>query len=372
MLGILKTLKDRTDVSRLRRRGRVDTRPGSTVELCQRLLRHGRIDAALAAAREGLERFPHSERLKEVVRHAWRQLKGREIDALRRRCDVSGNVDDVLGLARLLRDCGDEDQALIALESLHCRDELPLEALLMEGEILLGRFFRDRVAQDARQGAARLQRALEQSPGAFRPHLLLARLYCRIGAVSKGLFHVYRALDIDSEAAEARELYEELAALPLEVKDEATLLREIEESEEAGTCAPSAPVAPAQRAEIVAGIVRLSQLNGVARVSFADAGLTLVAANGDCRVLPEAEVDPLCAIATGFRKAASISAKRMGIGAFHVAELAAGDRVLLFQAVGRGVILIEVSGAGRVAVAREECSSFVAASLRRRTEAVDA
>ena len=80
MLRIIKSLRNRGDLRRLRERARMDQYPRSYIELCKSLLGLGLTERAMETAREGLERFPHSEDLRDVLRHTWRQTKSSDIE----------------------------------------------------------------------------------------------------------------------------------------------------------------------------------------------------------------------------------------------------------------------------------------------------
>ena len=129
---------------------------------------------------------------------------------------------------------------------------------------------------------------------------------------------------------------------------------------------------PLRRAELIRDLTRLSHLNGVTRAAFVSSDLTLIARNGDCRALPDGEEDALCELARGFRSAAAIGSKRMGIGAFQSSVLAAGRHTLQFHAVGNTVVLLESDDPSCADVIRSECMQFVASCSRNSGESVHA
>ena len=91
----------------------------------------------------------------------------------------------------------------------------------------------------------------------------------------------------------------------------------------------------------------------------------MIGVRGDVRLLGLQEPDPLCDLARRFRKAATVSAKRMGIGGFQSAVLTAGDRILHFQAVDSAVLLVETDRDAWSDVIKTECSHFVATGFTR-------
>ena len=350
----------------------MDPYPRSFVALCKAYLAQGRYVAAMAAARRGLERFPYSEDLRDVLRHTWRQTRAAEIDALRRRCDEDGTPEPFEDLVRIYLECEEYDEALAVAEELARRHPNVIVSWLLQGEVLLNRFYKDHVAGDARRAIMHLKRALEIDEQDFLANYLLTRIYHYIGAVSKALFHLYRALDVDPDHDGARNLYEELSERPLESEEEGSLLRLIEESEAPMGRAEGDGMSPERRAALRADLDRLSLLNGVTRAAFVSTNLTVVAERGESRVVEDVDEDPLCRIARGFRQAAAISAKRMGIGAFQSAILNAGDHMLQFHAVGHTVVLVESEDPSRIDVVKAECVNFVASCLRNAEDLVHA
>lgn len=377
MIRIVKTIQNSAEVRRLKKRSKIDSYPRSYIELCQSLLRQGSVMRAMETAREGLERFPHSDDLRDVLRHTWRKAKGHRIDDLRKRCDDNGAQEDFVALATLYLECEEYDEALAVAEELLRRDEGSLEASALQADVLLRRFYKDHVASDARRAIVLFKLVLDANEENFGAHFELAHLYHYIGAISKALFHLYRALDIDPDHEEAAELHDVLVRLPLEDSEENSLLRKIEESEQAFPTASAEEAeqeatTPLRRAELIRDLTRLSHLNGVTRAAFVSSDLTLIARNGDCRTLAEGEEDALCELARGFRSAAAIGSKRMGIGAFQSSVLAAGRHTLQFHAVGHTVVLLESDDPSCADVIRSECMQFVASCSRNSGESVHA
>lgn len=371
MFGILKSLRSGAEANRLRKRGQADSRPDSYVDLCRHYLAQGKLRDALDAAAEGLSRFPHSTRLREMHRFTWRELKATEIAAIRERIDAGGAAEDFLALVELHLDCEDFDSALAVTEEWRSGQDDDLRARLVEGEVLLERFFRDRVAADARRAIALLNRVLEQDADAIEAHLALARVYHHIGAVSKALLHTYRVLDLDPEQELAAELYTELSTKPLETVEVTLLLAAVEDEADRGAD-EAIEIGPEKRRQIMSGLARLSQLNGVERAAFVDATLAIVAEGGEGRLYDDLSEHDLCRMAAGFRDAAGVSCRRMGIGAFRSCVIDAGERAFHFHSVGRTVVLVESDGARQRDLVAAELASFVAGCLRTEEEPVHA
>ncbi|MEZ6197914.1 MAG: hypothetical protein R3F20_19670 [Planctomycetota bacterium] len=365
MFGILRNLREGAAASRLRERGKNDVRPDSAVDLARHFVSKGRFREAMEVVSEGLARFPYSQRLRELQRFVWRELNGNEMTRLRRATERDGRREDFLELIDLHLDCEDFDEALLAAERWQERDSEDLEARLVQAQILLERFRRDRVAADARRAVAILKRVLDADPERFEAHFALARVYEFIGATSKGLFHVYRALDARPDDEEVNALYVALSARELEQGDENVLLNAIEEEADRGGSGDVAELSVEERRQIMNGLVRLAQLNGVRRTAFVDDRTAITAEGLEGRVHADPDENDLCRMARGFRGAAGASSRRMGIGAFRSCVLDCGDKSLQVHGVGRTIVLVELDGAHDEETVFAECASFLAACLRR-------
>lgn len=370
MIRILKRMRNHSRLRGLKRRAEVDPLPRSYVELCRAHLSHGDVSWALDAARTGLEQFPHSEDLRDLMRHAWRQTKSLEIDNLRRASQESSEVKPFGELIEIYLECEEYDEALEVAEELTRRRPDVSDGQSMMADILLRRFYKDHVASDAKRSIALLLRVLESQELDFQANFLLAQVYRYIGAISKSLFHLYRALDVDPEHKEARGLYDHLINLPLEKDGENELLRQVEENESSLVSNNGAvrrkdgAFSTERRSALIQDLGRFSQLNSVTRAAFLSEEFIIIAKDGDCRVLRDDEEDDLCEMARMFRSAAAISAKRMGIGAFQTSILSAGPKSLQFHAVGRTVLLVESDDPARSDVIKQECVDFVASCMR--------
>ncbi len=370
MIRIIRRMRNHSRMTRLRRRAEVDPLPRSYVELCRAFLNQGEIERSLQAARDGIAQFPHCEDLRDLMRHTWRQTKAEEIEALRRRAQESAEVEIFDGLAAIYLECEEYDEALEVAEELTRRRPDVANGPSMTADILLRRFYKDHVASDARRAMALLRRVLEEEESDFQANYLLAQVYHYIGAISKSLFHLYRALDVEPEHEEARTLYDHLINLPLEKEGESELLRIVEENEtsatneEQETSRKDGTLSPEKRSALVQDLGRFSQLNSVTRAAFVSDEVIIIAKHGECRILARGEDDQLCEMAKSFRSAAAVSAKRMGIGAFQTSILQAGKQSLQFHSVGRTVLVVESNDPTRSDVIKQECVDFVASCMR--------
>lgn len=367
MIGLFRRVLEASEVHRRRRRAKLDASPRSTVELCRILLRQGRIKAACDVAKDGLQRFPNSAEIRDILHSTWQRSSRKEVAELEAKVREEPSVDNYLALVEHLQQFGENERAATACQEMVERHPNDPRAALAGGRALLARFHRDHVAQDGALGLKSLQRAAELDPSNFDAHFELAQTHYYIGAVSKALFWLYKALDLRSDHGEANRLYRILVRLPLEKQEQTELLREIEANDEVHfSYDPETTEGPGDG--VVALNQRLEQLSmlaGVRRVVLSHRGLDAVAQEG--RRVEEHNDEQRCLLdlAKGFRRTASLSAKRMGIGAFEEAEMAWKGGTMLALGTGRTILMVEIDGgAQRVATVAEEARNFVAGSAK--------
>lgn len=232
-MNIGEKLRRWRDLSRLRRQTRRDPSPSAFGELAERLIAIGATDEALAAAEEGLERFPDSERLSQVKLFA---KKGRLTGQLRRlRDDVVRRPTPIVytQLAAIYRDLGQHDDALQTAHE--CAERFPLNEnpYLIQGEIRLERYQRDLIARDAVLAEQALRRVTRLNGHNLRAHHLLAELYWLVGAVGACRRHLRSVLTISPGAKDVQEFVRELgspaADAPEPEEDFEELARQVEE-----------------------------------------------------------------------------------------------------------------------------------------------
>jgi hypothetical protein len=172
-------------------------------------------------------------------------------------------------------------------------------------------------------------------------------------------------MDIQPENEEANELYKVLVRLPLEKEEETELLREVEENDEArfGDSEATSALPRATGGGVMSTLEQLSMVAGVKRVVLSHRGLDAVVKDGRRQPESTEETHRLLEMATGFRRTASLSAKRMGIGAFEEAEMTWDETTLMAFGSGRTVLMIETERRQRRACIAEEARNFLAASI---------
>ena len=150
---------------------------------------------------------------------------------------------------------------------------------------------------------------------------------------------------------------------------ESELLREVEENDEAHFryVPEEGETREASDVELPAFMLtrleQLSLLAGVRRLAFCHRGQEILAQAGQRRVLTPTTRDSFVDLAVGFRRTASLSAKRMGIGAFEEAELVWEGGRILAAAAGPTIMLLETDPVSRLATIAAEARNFIAGCI---------
>jgi tetratricopeptide (TPR) repeat protein len=360
MLGLVRRVKDLVLGSRLRGRAERDPTPRSTLQLCAILQRQGRLAAAQKVARAGLQRFPYSLELQEILHLLWRRMGRRQLEALEKAAATEATPRAYRELVEFHLDGHDLDGALAAAAVFQTRFPDSALAASLRGRAHMARFHRDHVAEDGAAAIRAYQRALELEPGSTEIDFHLAETYYYIGVISKALVHLYRVLDREPGHAAGQRLQRILVRLPIEKEEEADLLRAVEESDEAQF--RHVPERGPERDSFASGLparvgrdaVQLSRMVGVRRVVFASRGQHVHAQDGIRRDDSESGSDPFADLAAGFRRTASLSAKRMGIGSFEEAELSWPDGRILAAASGPSIVVVETGPSARTSLVMAE------------------
>ena len=376
MLGLFKRVMDVSQAHRVRRRAKIDSSPRSTVDLCLLYQRQGRMAAAREAAREGLMRFPYSTELRQIMHAAWKRSSVSVVRDLEAKINSGKGPEGHIALVKHYLEFDELDSAAEACQRMVRQHGNELASVQLGGQVLLSRFHRDHVAEDGSLGLKCLVKAVELDPACTAAHWDLCRTYYYIGAVSRAIFHLYKVLDRDAEHAEAKELQRVLVRLPLEKVGEAELLRRVEEADEATFRAPTAqgqdPREPGVRGEICQALEQLAMLSGVQVVALSHRGLEVVIEDGRRQISESAEkAHPMVNFGAAFRRTASLSTKRMGIGAFEEAEMCWGSGWMLAHSIGRSILVLRGAGNQRIPVVRAEARNFLASLTIAAWEAQD-
>jgi len=207
------------------------------------------MDAALAAAEEGLELFPDAERLLHVRAFAKKDRCSGVVRKLKDDVAKRPNPATYAQLAQTYRELGDAQAALeVAAE---CAEKYPLSeaSFLVTGEIRAERFRRDLVAKDALLAVDALTKVVRLNPRNAAAHVRLAEVRWLVGDAPNCREHLRLALDVEPALADVAEFLASLDASPA-ADDAPTIdvLAETVESNRAFANDPSRFPDPATRA----------------------------------------------------------------------------------------------------------------------------
>lgn len=142
----------------------------------------GDFDEGLKVVESGLSRFPDASVLRDTG-HLIRRAQARAgMQGLKDRVEQDSDPDAHAQLIALYRDVGMESEMIRSTERF--ATEHPSRALphLLRGEQLLEAFFSDLRARDGRAAIDRLLKAGTLEPDALKQRVMLAEIYCAIGA----------------------------------------------------------------------------------------------------------------------------------------------------------------------------------------------
>ncbi len=371
MLGILRSVIDAVLANRLRVRAERDGTPRSTIELCAILQRQGRLASAEKVAKSGLARYPRSMELQDLVQSLWRRTGKKRLAELEKALAQSPSAQAHEALVEFFLEGEELDRAVECAKAYTQAFPKSPTAFKVLGRAHITRFHRDHVAEDGAAALRAYQRAVEADPADASGHFAIAETYYYIGVVSKALLHLYRSMELKPGQPEADKLYKTLVRLPIEKEEEHELLREVEENDEAHfRYAPSSggetqSVATGLPEQTVREVVRISTLAGVRRVAFSRKGQEVLAQEGQRHLVQAGAKDAFLELAAGFRRTASLSAKRMGIGAFEEAELSWAQGKVVAAASGPTIILVETDPSARLGTIASAARDFISTSQRR-------
>lgn len=361
MLSIMGRLRSAWFGRRLRRQARLDPSPESTVVLCRWLESSGRTAELFEALRRGLERFPFTSELEDLRQDAWQHHGQEQIHILEFKVDQQPDVPGYRELIRGYLAFGELKGAGLAAREMVRRFPTEAEASSLDGDVLLARFRADHLARDGKSALAAYRRATELDPGCFSARRGLAEAYSEIGATGKAIFQLLLAMDLRPNDPGLCALYETLRRLPFEHRKESDLLWEAEVHDGSAVHQLVEPDDPLYLREMVQGLSRMSQIEGVRRVALSHQSLRLVAKDGRCLRIPKRERDPFLSLAMGFRQSASTLAKRIGMGRFQQADLRIGPGRVLAVAAGPTVMMLAIAGEPEIDVIVREARNHIAA-----------
>ncbi len=198
-MGILQQIRIGREIKRLRRELTDRPRPAQFVALAQLYLASEQIEDAAATADLGLSRFPESTELRQTARSIRQRQVASRVRTLRRRLSAEPSPALFAQLGRLQIETDDLTGALESAAQCAARYPGREESLLIEGEVRLRRFRRDRVAADGLQAARLFEAAVRINPRNTRSWMHLAKLYFAVGAYDRAVSRLERYLSCGGE-----------------------------------------------------------------------------------------------------------------------------------------------------------------------------
>lgn len=219
-MALVERLKRWRDIARLRRQVRANPSPTTYAELAERLVALGEEDDAVGVADEGLERYPHADRLAHVRLFVKKGRLTGQIRKLREDLQRRPTPLAFAQLAQLYRELGSHDEALAIAAQGAERFPLSESSYLMQGEIRMDRFRRELIAKDAVIAEGALRQVLRLNSHNVTAHLRLAEVYHLVGMRAECTAHLREVMLLTPDAADVAEFLaaDETAgpALPLE------------------------------------------------------------------------------------------------------------------------------------------------------------
>ncbi len=369
-MRLLERLRRHREITRLRAEVRRTPAPAAFGALAERLLAHGRLDEALAAAEEGLRLFPDADRLAHVRSFVKRKTLAGSIRRLRGELGRRPSPVAYVHLAEIYRELGSEDEALET--ATQCAERFPLNEApyLIEGEIRLERFLRDRIAKDGELAEAALRRATRINAHSIKGALLLAELYHLVGAVGACREQLGVVLAANPAAPGVQEFLDGLDAAGGDAPepDFYDLVRAVESEGEFARDPAAFPAAigagprrPARRRVDVDGVadavVRLGIEDGMRNSVVLDADGVVIAQQGTPLGLAP---DAFAELVRRLRAIADDASRRMDTGALVRAEIdgpSGSVTVMRLRSLTVGALYSEPLRADRVWEMLQDCSA---------------
>ena len=364
MIGVLRKLWGAGVALRLRWRASADGTPRSAVRLCEWLQEHGRESAALQEARLWLARFPASLELQDLVRAAWSRNREAVLYTLARKLERKPTVPS---FERMIHHLLDHAQLAKATRFAERMVEIfPAEARahFLRGKVGLIKLQRDHLAADGHTALRSFERCLEVDAQHLKARLGLAETFDEIGATSKAAWQALLAMELDPSHPDARELYDHLKAKPIRASlrdEERDLLVAVEENDQAGYESGRLRLGERLTGAVKRGVQELSKSVGIRRAVASFRGINICGERGlSVRHSEGDRQQGFVDLAVGFRRSASLVTKRLGLGAFHEAELLLSDRKLMAFSVGPDVLLLEANRRLSPKVVASDARNYVA------------
>ncbi len=319
-------------MTRLRNQVRSAPSPTSYAGLAERLVASDELDEALQVAEEGLSRFPDAERLAQVRLYAMKGQRAGRIRELKEDVRRQPTPEAFTELAEIYRELKSYDEALDM--ATRCSQRYPQHEgpHLIQGEIRLERFVKDKVANDGLLAKQSLDEVLRLNPHSPKAHLLLGELDYLVGDIESCRTHLRQVLTLLPSAREVQEFLRDTDARPAGQGDSPEFKDLAELVEKSSAFANPVDAFPRTRAQggaaarslaidtvgLRAEVARFGDHDGLRNALILDASSAVMADFSGADGLPR---DAFSALVASIGSTADGASRRMDIGTLVRAEI---------------------------------------------------
>lgn len=191
--------------------------PAGFVRLVERYAAINELDTAAEVARDGMRRYPDSEKVQQAFQNVRRiQLQG-DIQDLQQKIQAGrAGANEYDRLSRIyFQDLGNKTKAYeIAFEGLE-RYKKAAGLNMLCGQIRMERYFEDHLPNDWTEARGHLEKASELNPSATMARVFLAQLYVAVGLYGQAR-PIVEQLRAEVSTENVEQLVKQIAAAPAE------------------------------------------------------------------------------------------------------------------------------------------------------------
>ncbi|MGE3174294.1 MAG: hypothetical protein AB7O97_16820 [Planctomycetota bacterium] len=359
-MNLIQRLKIWKELRRLEQRVREEPSPSTFVDLGQVFINLDMLERALQAADDGLLLFPDSLELQKLRDFAWRGVNRAKVDDLRGRLNKTASSKLFRELVGIYLEIGDQGSLHATCEEWSVRFPSDPGPWLFLGQARLANYYRDFSAREGLEAVQNLERAIGLDPRERKARVLLAEVFCRVGAVQRARTLI-EAVSSGIDEPELQNLRRLVAGAKPLGNDIEALFRSAEE----GGVLPNAPLAassPAIRSEDGIGSIRdalagIAEMQGVRKATYIKGTRALV--KGDIKD----GKDPFLRTVRVVAKSSHRFSRRLDIGSFKKGVLQGPFGVICICCYGEVLAGVQCDATAPVDRILAELQELVASSL---------
>ena len=339
--------------------------PAGFVRLVERYAAINELDAAGEIARDGMKRFPDSEKIQQAYQNVRRiQLQGDIQDLHKKIQDGRAGANEFDRLARIyFQELGNKTKAYeIAFEGLD-RYKKASGLNMLCGQIRMERYFEDHLANDWTEARAHLEKTSELNPSATMARVYLAQLFVAVGLYSRAK-PIVEQLQAEASTENVENLARQIASAPAEDAsvDLETRLSRIskglapEAGDEAEEALAAEPIHVSVETRVLeAYLSRVEKIDGFKAAAVVAAGGEALAVKS---TVPELEA-AFAELVHSVYSASEEAANRMDIGSFVNGEIDTPRGTLSISESGGLVLGILAGAPAKMELLRKAAEEFV-------------